>query len=74
MAESHILLLPREDYFKWVKETQKYVLAFGVNITPDPPKAGSKENVTLVVAPNGYPNEGDIVRWMQTNFPNTSLR
>lgn len=73
MAESHILLLPREDYFKWVKATQKYVLAFGVNITPDPPKAGSKENVTLVVAPNGYPNEGDIVRWMQTNFPNTHL-
>jgi hypothetical protein len=73
MAESHILLLPREDYFKWVKATQRYVLAFGVNITPDPPKAGSKDNVTVAVAPGGYPNEGDIVGWLKARFPNTRI-
>jgi murein DD-endopeptidase MepM/ murein hydrolase activator NlpD len=73
MAENHILLLPRKDYFKWVKATQRYVLAFGVNITPDPPKAGSKDNVTIAVVPDGYPNEGDIVGWLRARFPNTRI-
>lgn len=73
MAESHIILLPRADYFEWVKATQKYVLAFGVNITPDPPKAGGKENATVAVVPNGYPDEGDIVKWLNSRFPQTHV-
>ena len=73
MAESHLLLLPRKDYFTWVKAAQKYVLAFGVNITPDPPKAGSKDHVTIAVVPEGYPNEGDIVAWLRARFPETQI-
>jgi murein DD-endopeptidase MepM/ murein hydrolase activator NlpD len=56
-----------------VKATQRYVLAFGVNITPDPPKAGSKDNVTVAVVPDGYPSEGDIVAWLRARFPDTRL-
>ncbi len=73
MQENHILLLPRKDYFSWVKATQRYVLTYGVNITPDPPKAGSKDNVTVAVVPDGYPNEGDIVAWLRAHFPNTRI-
>ncbi len=68
MSESHILLLPKEDFFDWVKATQKYVLAFGVTITPSPLKAGQKEKVTVANYPEGYA-EIDIVKWMQDRFP-----
>ncbi|MGD8458605.1 MAG: M23 family metallopeptidase, partial [Anaerolineales bacterium] len=48
--------------------TQRYVLAFGVTITPDPLKVGSKDNVTVAVVPGGYPNEGDIIEWLSVRF------
>ena len=64
MTESHILLLPRDDYFEWVRATAKYVLSFGISITPDPEKATGKDNVTVIVTPNGYPEHGDILAWM----------
>lgn len=73
MAESHILLLPKANYFKWVKATQNYVLVYGVNITPDPPRAGKKQNITVAVVPNGFPEQGDIVQWLNTHFPNIKI-
>jgi murein DD-endopeptidase MepM/ murein hydrolase activator NlpD len=74
MAESHIILLPQADYFKWVKAAQFYVLNFSINLTPDPVKAGEKDSVTVAVVPNGYPTQGnDIVSWLRARFPNLGI-
>lgn len=70
MTESHILLLPQADYFQWVRATRAFVLAFGVTTTPDPVKAGEFKHISVVVSPNGYPNQGDIVGWLRVRFPN----
>lgn len=69
MTESHILLLPQADYFQWVRATRAYVLAFGVTTTPDPVKAGEFKHISVVVTPNGYPSQGDIVGWLRVRFP-----
>ena len=68
MAESHILLLPQANYFQWVKASRIYVLGYGVTITPDPVRAGTKENITVAVVPKGYPTQGDIVSWLEARF------
>ena len=69
MARGHILLLPRQDYYKWVRAVQKYALHFGVGITPDPQKAAGQQIVSVVAVPNGYPKEGDILRWLKMRNP-----
>ena len=58
MAEDHILLLPVNNYFKWVRASKKYVLKFAVTLTPDPVKAGSKSNVTIAATQDGLPRPG----------------
>ena len=73
MAENHILLLPRIDYFKWVKAAQKFALHFETGITSDPKKAGTYKLVSVVVAANGYPNEGNIVQWLIQQFPDLNI-
>lgn len=73
MGKTHILLLPRSDYFKWVRAAQKYALHFGVGITPDPAKVGEKDVVTIALPPNGYPQEGDIALWLEQHFPDVQL-
>jgi len=73
MAENHILLLPRIDYFRWVKAAQKFALHFGTGITSDPKKAGTYKLVSVVVAANGYPNEGNIVQWLMQQFPDLNI-
>ena len=69
MSENHILLLPKTNYYQWVKATQIFALAFSVPITPNPIKAGSYDNITAVIPPDGYPFEGDIVAWLGEHFP-----
>lgn len=71
MAESQIILLPKVDYFKWVRAAQKYALTFGVNITPEPIKTAGSEIVTVAIPENGYPDEGDITIWIKARYPNT---
>lgn len=73
MAESHIVLLPKADYIKWVKATRQYALKFGVNTSPDPVKVGQKENITIAVVPNGYPTQGDIETWLKARFANVNI-
>ncbi|MFC1936839.1 M23 family metallopeptidase [Chloroflexota bacterium] len=69
MVDNHVLLLPKTNYYQWVKATQVYALAFSVPITPNPIKAGSYDNVTVVIAPDAYPFEGDIIAWLGEHFP-----
>ena len=69
MAKCHILLLPRMDYYKWVRAAQKYALHFGIGITPDPQRAADMEVVTVISPPNSYPQQGDILLWLKTRYP-----
>lgn len=69
MARGHVMLLPRQDYYKWVRAVQKYALHYGVGITPDPQKLAGQEVVSVIASPNGYPREGDILRWLKMTYP-----
>jgi hypothetical protein len=72
MAEDQILLLPKNKYFDWVTAARGYVLAFGVNLTPDPAVAG---RAAVVTAPNGAGlfAVGDLTTWFRQNAPNARL-
>ena len=77
MREKHIVLLPKEDYWEWVRAAQKYVLAFNVNITPEPDTAGRHfspgQMVTIANVPDGYPQQGDILKWFEQKYPGAKL-
>jgi len=75
--EHQILLLPRQDYWSWVRACKEYVLHYGVNLTKDPGTAGRymfpAQVITLPSAPDAYPVEGDIEAWFQAQFPGVRL-
>lgn len=73
MAENHILLLPRIDHYKWVRAVQKFALHYDLGITSDPKKVGDHKLVSVVVAENGYPNEGNILQWLMQRYPDLSI-
>ena len=69
MPEYQILLLPRPDYWNWVRAVRDYVMAFGVAITGDADNAGRhmapSQTISVVNAPNaylGHPVHGEIGR------------
>lgn len=72
-----IILLPREDYWEWVRACKDYVLAYGVQLTPDPATAAAyrapKQVVTFPLAPGGFLEGQDIDRWFRTNHPEVEL-
>ncbi len=77
MQERQIMLLPRENFWDWVKATRHYVLTFGTSITPDPVNAGRymapNQTITIVLPPNGYPAQGDIRAWFIQHYPGVRL-
>jgi murein DD-endopeptidase MepM/ murein hydrolase activator NlpD len=80
MPEYQILLLPRPDYWNWVRAVRDYVMAFGMAITGDADHAGRymapQQTVSVVDAPNGYlghPVHGEVIPWLQAHFPETRL-
>lgn len=77
MPENHIMLLPKNDYWEWVKATYKYMLTFGVNVTPNPDNAGKYATMNLTVSianpSSGYPIQGNIIEYFATNFPAAKL-
>ena len=73
MAENQILLLPRINYYKWVRSVQRYALHFGVGITQDPAKVSGFSIVTVVIAQNGYPHEGNIIEWLELRYPGINI-
>ena len=72
MAEDQLLLLPKNNYFDWVTAAREYVLAYGVNLTPDPAVAGRAQVVT---APKGAGlfTVGDLTAWFRQNAPAARL-
>ncbi len=74
MDETHVILLPQDNYYGWLSAAQAYGLAFSANLTSDPASAGRiAQVVTIAGAPEGYPAQGDIQAWFQTNFPTVRL-
>ena len=77
MSEYQIMLLPRLNYWDWVRACRDYVQAFGPSLTPDPDTAGRSmapnQTVTIVQAPDGYPSQGDIVAWFVRRYPAARL-
>ncbi|MEW6567563.1 MAG: M23 family metallopeptidase [Chloroflexota bacterium] len=69
--EFQIILLPRQDYWTWVRACRDYVLAFGANLTPDPETAARymapRQVVTFPDVPDGYPEYGDLKPWFAAN-------
>ncbi|MGD8822222.1 MAG: M23 family metallopeptidase, partial [Anaerolineales bacterium] len=75
--EFQIILLPKENYWDWVRASQDYVLRFGPNLTADPFTAGSymspRQVVTFPKLPDGDPVLGDLEEYFQTKFPGVIL-
>ena len=71
--EHQIILLPREDYWSWVRACRDYVMRYGPNLTKDPGTAGRymfpAQVVTVPRAAGSYALEGDIEEWFQVQFP-----
>lgn len=77
MAEFQIVLLPRQDYWEWVRACQDYVLTFGPNLTSDPATAGRymspRQVITFPDVPGAYAESQDLVAWFQKRFPGIRL-
>ncbi len=71
MAQTQIILLPKQRYYEWVAAARDYVLKFGPNLTPDPQTAANyyapNQTITVVNPPDGYGR--DIVQWFRDNYP-----
>jgi len=72
-----IILLPRSNYWSWVRACKDYVLSFGPNLTPDPVTAGQymppRQVITFPLVPGGYPEQGDVERWFLSHYPGIRL-
>ncbi len=72
-----ILLLPRGDYWAWLRSCRDYVRAFGANLTSDPGVAARymrpSQVVTLPVFEGAYPDLGDPVAWFHKNHDGIRL-
>ena len=80
MPEYQILLLPRPDYWNWVRAVRDYVMAFGVAITGDADNSGRhmapSQTISVVDAPNaylGHPVHGEVIPWLNAHFPEVRL-
>lgn len=75
--EFQIILLPKENYWDWVRASQDYVLTFGPNLTADPFSAGNymvpRQVVTFPKLPKGDPVLGDLEDYFQAKFPGVRL-
>lgn len=73
MAENQIILLPRINYYKWVRAVQRYALHFGVGITQDPAKVAGYSIASVVIAQNSYPHEGNILDWLKLRYSEINI-
>ena len=77
MAEFQVVLLPRQEYWEWVRACQEYVLTFGPNLTSDPATAGRymspRQVITFPDVPGAYAESQDMVAWFQSRFPGIRL-
>lgn len=69
----HILLLPKKNFYDWVKTSKDYILEFGINATKDPIVVGKNQFVTLLNLTDAYPAQGEIVHWLEMRFPKLKI-
>jgi murein DD-endopeptidase MepM/ murein hydrolase activator NlpD len=72
-----IILLPRQDYWSWVRACKEYVLKYGPNLTPDPATAARhmapRQVVTFPAVPDGWAEQGDLQAWFLAHHPDLRL-
>jgi hypothetical protein len=75
--EFQIVLLPRTDYWTWLRACRDYVMAFGGGLTDDPGTAARymapRQVITLPNRRDAFPEIGDAERWFQTRHPGIRL-
>lgn len=75
--EYQILLLPRKNYWDWVRVCKDYVMEYGPNMTQDPGSAARymapAQVVTFPLADDGYPEIGHPEKWFYRNHSGIRL-
>lgn len=73
----HILLLPKEDYWSWVRASRDYLLAFGGNLSPDAEVVLRSPYPDLVVlypdVDGAFPDLGEVRAWFSARRPSLRL-
>ncbi len=75
--EHQVILLPRENYWTWVRSCTEYVLQYGPNLTQDPQTAAQymapAQVITFPVVPGGYPEYSQLDEWFFSQHPGVRL-
>lgn len=75
--EYQIILLPRHNYWDWVRACKEYVLEYGPNMTQDPGTAARymapAQVVTFPMTPDGFPELGNPEEWFYSNHSGVRL-
>ncbi len=77
LLDYQIILLPKRDYWKWVRACSKYVIEFGANLTDDPGTAISYmapgQVITFPAGEGLFPDHPDVEGWLQEAAPGVRL-
>jgi murein DD-endopeptidase MepM/ murein hydrolase activator NlpD len=75
--DHQVILLPRENYWSWVRACSEYVLKYGPNLTQDPQSAAQymapAQVITFPVISGGYPGYGQLEEWFYSQHPGVRL-
>ncbi len=75
--EHQVILLPRENYWTWVRACTEYVLHYGPNLTQDPQTAAQymspAQVITFPAVSGGYPENGQLEEWFFKQHPGVRL-
>lgn len=73
----HVILIPMQNYWKWVDAVREFAVRVGASITPHPENAlqlaRSRQNVAVVIIPGAYEKQGDILRWFAEQVPDLRI-
>jgi hypothetical protein len=77
LLDYQIILLPKKNYWKWVRACSSYVMRFGANLTDDPSTAmGYMAPGQVITFPSGeglFPEHADVAAWLQDAAPGVRL-
>jgi murein DD-endopeptidase MepM/ murein hydrolase activator NlpD len=77
LLDYQIILLPKRNYWKWVRACSKYVIQFGANLTDDPESAISYmapgQVITFPAGKGVFREHDEIEAWLQEAAPGIRL-
>ncbi len=74
MADTHIILLPKDSYGDWLDGVKDYAMKFGINFTNDPATASKQTTVTLVTPANPLEAyDEDMAAWLLQTAPGVKV-